>query len=166
MRAVASRLDSGFVITVDYGDLAPRLYTADRPRGTLMAYRGHTAGEDFYSAPGETDLTAHVNFTALIDSGREAGLEPCGFTTQERFLLALGEDTGFRDLCDPGESEIAQLQARLKLKRLINPEGMGTIFKVMIQRKGVDSVELTGMKFQRLPGLGREESGVRSQESE
>lgn len=149
IRAVASRLARGFVITIDYGDLAKRLYTVDRPRGTLMAYREHTAGEDFYSAPGETDLTAHVNFSSLIDAGKQAGLELAGFTTQERFLLALGETNVFADICDPGQSEIEQLQARLKLKRLINPEGMGNIFKVLIQRRGVEPAELTGLKFQR-----------------
>ena len=149
IRAVASRLARGFVITIDYGDLAKRLYTVDRPRGTLMAYSEHTAGEDFYSAPGETDLTAHVNFSSLIDAGKEAGLELAGFTTQERFLLALGERNVFADICDPGQSEIEQLQARLKLKRLINPEGMGNIFKVLIQRRGVEPADLAGLKFQR-----------------
>jgi SAM-dependent MidA family methyltransferase len=149
MRAVASRLVRGFVLTIDYGDLAPRLYTPDRPRGTLIAYRGHAVTEDFYSLPGEVDLTAHVNFSALIDAGKEAGLEPCGLTTQERFLLALGEDNAFRDLCDPRQSEMEQLQARLKLKRLVNPEGMGTIFKVLTQCKGVEGAGLRGMKFQR-----------------
>jgi SAM-dependent MidA family methyltransferase len=149
MRALAAKLARGFVITIDYGDLAKRLYTPDRPRGTLMAYREHTAGEDFYSSPGETDLTAHVNFSALIDAGKEAGLGLSGFTTQERFLLALGEGNAFSDICDPGKSEIQQLQARLKLKRLINPEGMGNIFKVLIQQRGVEAVELTGLKFQR-----------------
>jgi SAM-dependent MidA family methyltransferase len=149
IRALAAKLARGFVITIDYGDMAKRLYTPDRPRGTLMAYREHTAGEDFYSSPGETDLTAHVNFSALIDAGKEAGLELAGFTTQERFLLALGEGNAFSDICDPSESEIQQLQARLKLKRLINPEGMGTIFKVLIQQRGVEPAELTGLKFQR-----------------
>jgi SAM-dependent MidA family methyltransferase len=149
MRAVAAKLARGFVVTIDYGDLASHLYTPDRPRGTLMAYRGHTATEDFYSAPGETDLTAHVNFSALIDAGKDAGLDPAGFTTQERFLLALGEENAFADLYDLGQSETEQLDARLKLKRLINPEGMGNIFKVLIQQRRVASVELTGLKYRR-----------------
>ncbi len=149
IRAVAQKLVRGFVVTVDYGDLADRLYTPDRPRGTLLAYRGHTATGDFYSAPGECDLTAHVNFSGLIDAGNDAGLELTGFTTQERFLLALGEETQFSDLYDPGQGESEQLQARLKLKRLINPEGMGNIFKVLIQHRRVDSPGLTGLKFQR-----------------
>ena len=151
IKAVAEKLQRGFVITIDYGGLAPQLYTSERPRGTLMVYRGHQATEDFYSAPGESDLTAHVNFSALIDTGNEAGLEFAGFTTQERFLLALGEENGFNDLYDPGQSETEQLQARLKLKRLINPEGMGNIFKVLVQQRGVPPVELIGLRYRRNP---------------
>jgi SAM-dependent MidA family methyltransferase len=149
MRAVSEKLTRGFVITIDYGDLADRLFTADRPRGTLLAYRGHVASEDFYSAPGENDLTAHVNFSALIDAGESAGLHFTGFTTQERFLLALGEVNEFADLYDLGQTEGEKLQARLKLKRLISPEGMGSVFKVLIQHRGLDAPPLTGLKYQR-----------------
>jgi SAM-dependent MidA family methyltransferase len=149
MRAIAAKLARGFVITIDYGDTAERLYTPDRPRGTLLAYHGHTAGEDFFTTPGQNDLTAHVNFTALIDAGKAAGLEPAGFTTQERFLLALGEASEFSDVYEPGASELQRLDARLKLKRLISPAGMGNIFKVLIQRRGVVPVALAGLRFER-----------------
>ena len=137
------------MLTIDYGDMANRLFTPDRPRGTLLAYRGHTAAEDFFTAPGETDLTAHVNFSALIDAGKAEGLEFAGFTTQEKFLLALGEANQFADVYDPGQTELEMLQARLKLKRLISPEGMGNIFKVLVQQRGVPKAELTGWKFER-----------------
>jgi SAM-dependent MidA family methyltransferase len=147
VRSVADRLVRGFVLTVDYGDLATRLYTARRPRGTLMAYRGHVASEDFFSAPGEQDLTAHVNFSALIRAGEDTGLILTGFTTQERFLLALGEPNQFADLYDPDQSEVQRLDARLKLKRLILPGGMGTVFKVLAQHKGITTPNLTGLKF-------------------
>jgi SAM-dependent MidA family methyltransferase len=149
MRSVAAKLARGFVVTIDYGDLAEHLYTPDRPRGTLMTYRSHVPAENFYSAPGEQDLTAHVNFSALIDAGKEAGVEFTGFTTQERFLLALGEENEFADLYDPGQNEMERLQARLKLKRLIHPEGMGTIFKVLVQHRGVAAPRLAGLKYQR-----------------
>ena len=149
VRTIAEKLARGFVVTIDYGDLAPNLFTPDRPHGTLMSYRGHAAAEDIYNAPGEQDLTAHVNFSALIDAGREVGLDLTGFTTQERFLLAIGERNEFGDLYDPGQNETEQLQARLKLKRLINPEGMGTIFKVLVQHRGIASPQITGLKYQR-----------------
>lgn len=149
MLAVASKLARGFLLTIDYGDLAERLYTPDRPRGTLLAYEGHTASEDFFKGPGEQDLTAHVNFTALMDAGRESGLATTGFTTQERFLLALGEANEFADLYEPGASEAEKVDARLKLKRLIYPEGMGGIFKVLIQHREVERPDLTGLKLAR-----------------
>ncbi len=149
IQAVAAKLTRGFVLTIDYGDMANRLFTSDRPRGTLLAYRGHTAAEDFFTAPGETDLTAHVNFSALIDAGKAAGLEAAGFTTQERFLLALGEANQFADVYDPGQTDTEMLNARLKLKRLIAPEGMGNIFKILVQRRGVPETALTGLKFER-----------------
>ena len=149
IHAVARKLTRGFVLTIDYGDRANRLFTLDRPRGTLLAYHGHTAAEDFFTMPGETDLTAHVNFSALIDAGKAGGLEFAGFTTQEKFLLALGEANQFADVYDPGQTELEMLQARLRLKRLISPEGMGNIFKVLLQHRGVSKTELTGWKFER-----------------
>ncbi len=100
-------------------------------------------------------MTAHVNFSALIDAGKEAGLEFAGFTTQERFLLALGEGNEFGELYDRGQTEAEKLQARLKLKRLIfpgepdGPPGMGSIFKVLIQSRNVKAPRLTGLKFAR-----------------
>ena len=147
MRSVAEKLLRGFVITIDYGDLAPYLYTEDRPQGTLLAYHHHWPSQDTLHAPGQVDLTAHVNFSALIDTARDAGLEFTGFTSQQRFLLALGEANEFADLYEPGATELENLKARLKLKRLIHPEGMGNIFKVLIQHRGIDSPRLTGLKY-------------------
>jgi SAM-dependent MidA family methyltransferase len=147
MRSVAEKLVRGFVITIDHGDLAPYLYTQDRPQGTLLAYHHHWASQDTLHAPGQVDLTAHVNFSALIDTARDAGLEFTDFTSQERFLLALGEANEFADLYDAGATEVENLKARLKLKRLIHPEGMGNVFKVLVQHRGIDSPRLTGLKY-------------------
>jgi SAM-dependent MidA family methyltransferase len=152
MRHVALKLARGLILTIDYGDLAAWLYTAERPGGTLLAYRGHRVSQDLLAAPGEQDLTAHVNFSLLIDEGRAAGVELTGFTTQERFLMALGEENQFADLEDPLASEAGRLQACLQLKCLIHPEapaGMGTILKVLIQHRGLERPCLTGLKFAR-----------------
>jgi SAM-dependent MidA family methyltransferase len=153
--SVAEKLSRGFVITIDYGDLAQFLYTSRRPRGTLLAYQGHTTAENFYATPGEQDLTSHVNFSALIDAGKQAGLTSAFLTTQERFLMALGEGNEFADLYDPGQREEEKVQARMQLKRLFFPgdsegaRGMGNIFKVLVQSRGVDGMKLTGLKFDR-----------------
>jgi SAM-dependent MidA family methyltransferase len=152
IRSLAARLVRGFVITIDYGDLAAQLYTAERPRGTLLAYHHHRASEGFFHAPGEQDLTAHVNFSILMDVGREEGFEVTGLTTQERFLMALGHANQFGDLYDPGQTEGLRLNARLKLKRLIHPEGMGQVFKVLILHRGLSAPQLTGLEFGGWPG--------------
>ena len=146
-RRLAEKLARGFALTIDYGDVGENLYTPARPRGTLMAYRGHVASETFYDFPGEQDLTAHVNFSLLMEAGQNAGLEVTGFTTQERFLMALGEANRFGDLFDLSAPEIEKLQARLKLKRLLYPSAMGSIYKVLIQHRGVEAPRLTGLRY-------------------
>ena len=133
---VGRRIGRGYVLTIDYGHRAPELFDERHMRGTLLAYKGHRVSEDFYSSPGEQDLTAHVNFTALETWGKRSGLETAEFTSQTAFLLALGQANEFADLYDTGQSEAEQIRARLQLKTLIHPEGMGERFQVMLQRKG------------------------------
>ncbi|HUK30399.1 MAG TPA: class I SAM-dependent methyltransferase, partial [Candidatus Acidoferrum sp.] len=141
----ARRLERGFVLTIDYGYAARVLYSERFPRGTLLAYRSHRVSEDFYAAPGEQDLTAHVNFTALDLWGGDAGLAQAGIVPQSRFLLALGRANEFADLYDPGQSETDRIRAQMQLSRLLHPEGMGETFQVFIQRKGIDEARLTGL---------------------
>ena len=87
---MASRLARGFLLTVDYGATARRLYTRDRRRGTLAVYARHQFLDRPLDAPGTRDLTAHVNFSALARAGSAAGLRVAGYTTQAAFLTGLG----------------------------------------------------------------------------
>lgn len=146
MEAAGRCLGRGFVLTIDYGHEARELYNDRHLRGTLLAYRNHRAGEDYYAAPGEQDLTAHVSFTALDLAGRRAGLERTGLVSQSHFLMALGCGNNFADLYDEGQSETERLRARLLLKNLIHPEGMGETFSVLGQHKGVAAPRLTGLQ--------------------
>jgi SAM-dependent MidA family methyltransferase len=143
---VGRRLGRGFVLTVDYGHEAAELYDERHLRGTLLAYQQHRADEDFFRAPGEQDLTAHVNFTALDLWGRRAGLERTGCVAQAQFLLALGRSNEFADLYEEGQGEVERLRARLLLKNLVHPEGMGETFQVFIQHKGIEAPRLTGLE--------------------
>ena len=132
---VGRRIERGFVLTIDYGHRAAEMFDEHHMRGTLLAYRGHRVSEDFYASPGEQDLTAHVNFTALETWGRRSALETEEYTSQTAFLLKLGQPNEFADLYEPGQTEAEQVRARLQLKTLIHPEGMGERFQVMLQRK-------------------------------
>jgi SAM-dependent MidA family methyltransferase len=139
------RLKRGFVVTIDYGHEASELYDQRHMRGTLLAYQRHRASEDFFRAPGEQDLTAHVNFTALDRWGERGGLIRTGFASQSNFLMALARQSGFADLQSEKMSQSEQARARLLFKTLIYPEGMGETFQVLIQHKTVESPQLSGL---------------------
>jgi SAM-dependent MidA family methyltransferase len=143
---VARCLRRGFVLTIDYGHLAKELYGSHRRDGTLLCYYQHRASENPYERLGEQDITSHVNFSSLIQKGEEVGLRCAGLVPQYQFLLALGllqemESLG-REM-----SEMDALQLRLSLKHLIEPEmGMGEVFKVLIQHKGIHQPHLDGLR--------------------
>ena len=140
---IARRLDRGFVLTIDYGHEAADLFDAHHQSGTILSYSKHQASNNLYAAPGEQDLTAHVNFTALRQWGARQGLETLGLLTQTAFLLALGKGNDFADLYDDGMDESARLRARLQLKTLIYPEGLGERFQVLLQQKNAPEARLT-----------------------
>jgi len=109
-----------------------------RREGTLLCYRQHQADDDPYSAVGEKDITAHVDFTALQQAGEEAGLKTLWFGEQYRFLLGLGFFEELLRLQAQCSDEREARALRLTLKNLIVPEqGMGETFKVLVQGKGV-----------------------------
>lgn len=140
---LASAVDRGVVLVVDYGDDAERLYGRGRRRGTLLAYHRHGTNEDYLRRVGEQDLTAHVNFTALTREARAAGLACLGTTTQDRFLVANGILDGLDAEVDPG---LAAVKRRLQVKQLIHPDGMGRMFKVAAFAKGLDpGVRISGL---------------------
>ena len=151
MGEAARRLERGFVLAIDYGYEAQQLYSEQHRRGTVMAYEHHHATEEYYSAPGKQDLTAHVNFSALNSL---PGVPPLpaleklqrtGLVSQTSFLVALGKGNEFGDLYDAGQSEADKWRVGPGLKTLIHPEGMGEMFKVLIQHKGIAAPRLTGL---------------------
>jgi SAM-dependent MidA family methyltransferase len=145
MESAGRALERGFVLTIDYGHEAAALYGEHHNRGTLLAYGDHAVSESLLDAPGEQDLTSHVNFTAMDLWGRRAGLVRAGLVTQSQFLVALGRGNEFADLYEPGQTEMEKLRARLLLKNLIHPEGLGERFQVLVQHKGIADPRLTGL---------------------
>jgi SAM-dependent MidA family methyltransferase len=146
MEKVARCLKKGFVLTIDYGYLAKELYGSHRREGTLLCYTQHQTSENPYERLGEQDITSHVNFTGLIQKGEEVGLRFTGLVPQYQFLIALGL---LQEMESLGREmpEMDALQLRLSLKHLIEPEmGMGEVFKVLIQHKGMDQPQLDGLR--------------------
>lgn len=77
-------------MTIDYGDVSEELYAAHRMNGTLMCYYRHLASDTPFQRPGEQDMTSHVNYSALIRTGQEAGVSSWRFLTQKQFLVENG----------------------------------------------------------------------------
>jgi len=130
VRRIAAALDAGCAITVDYG--YTRAEAARFPMGTLMGYRSHVAREDVLTDPGERDITAHVNFTALEERGAELGLRRVSLRTLAQTLLDAGERDQFASVLQVDDQAEA-MRRRMQLKTLL--VRMGETFRVLVQRK-------------------------------
>jgi SAM-dependent MidA family methyltransferase len=139
----------GFLIVIDYGYTREE-QLAGRHLDTILTYRQHTAAASPYAAPGEQDITAHVNFTALRARGAERGLEPLGLITQSQFLLGIGEETRFADAFQDCELPQERVKVALQLKHLITPGGMGETFQVLLMSHGISkekAARISGLKL-------------------
>lgn len=116
---VAQRL-TGYLLTIDYGFERAEYFAPHHKDGHLQCYYRHSKSDDPYRHIGEQDITAHVEFTSLIEHGQTVGLETVLFRTQERYLMKIGE------------TEI--LQAPRAAHQLLHST-MGHTFKVLVQRK-------------------------------
>lgn len=127
------RIVGGSVLLIDYGDTAENLASRRRD-GTLRTYRSHHLGPHPLEEPGETDITADVNFSALLDLGIPTTLE-----RQDDFLSRLGlrdrlsevRDEELQAARSSEESERLRLRAlRVEAETLLHPRGLGD-FRVL-----------------------------------
>ena len=132
IRRIAKSLDRGYHLAIDYGYLQDEFYR--QPRGTLMCYWRHQGVENPYIRIGEQDITAHVNFSDLMEEGDRASLKTMRLTTQMDYLVGIGILDEIQKLAVAGDA--ASMQRLVRLKKLILPDSMGERFKVLIQRKG------------------------------
>ena len=141
---VAGILERGYVLTIDYGEMANELYRPGRAEGSLRAYYRHTLSQNPFQHVGDQDLTAHVDFSAVDTELATAGFEATGITTQTAFLDRLG----IRSLLDhlPGlglpASEIDR--NRMPMLWLARPDGLGR-FKVAFHTRGVEGRSPIGL---------------------
>jgi len=163
VRQIASSIARGrlLIVIIDYG-YTRNEQLSGRHRGTLMAYRHHSASPDPYQAPGEQDLTAHVNFTALVARCEQAGMRCEKLLTQSQFLMGIGEKNQFADAFEDCRVPQERAKVALQLKHLVTPEGMGENFRVLIASRGIDPrkvAALSGLSF----GSGSQLSALGSQ---
>jgi SAM-dependent MidA family methyltransferase len=152
-RIAAAFADSrrGFAVFIDYGYTRPE-QLAGRHLDTLMTYRQHRASGNPYEAPGEQDITAHVNFTALRAAAEQGGLDYLALLTQAQFLMGVGEATQFAEAFEDCRLPQERAKVAMQLKHLVTPAGIGEIFQVLLLSHAVDAAKarsLSGLKFVR-----------------
>ncbi len=147
-RSARAKKGKGFLLVIDYGDKAHALYTEYRRSGTLACYYRHQMNETPLALPGKQDITAHVNFSALIEEGRRCGLRLHSFTTQSKWLESMGiyeeletlRKTHFAEADSDRASDKGQIalfkwyNLRNRVAALTSPTGMGN-FKVLLMKR-------------------------------
>ncbi len=134
--SLAKRLTVGVLLLIDYGFGTTEFHHPQRSSGTLMCHYRHRAHDDPFFLPGLQDITAHVDFTSVVEAGVEGGLELLGYTTQARFLV----NCGITDLLEAENPEAAghYLPIASQAHRLLSPAEMGELFKVLALGRRVE----------------------------
>jgi SAM-dependent MidA family methyltransferase len=136
-KTAARSLRMGFLVLIDYGHDEGELYGASHAAGTLTSFKKHSQLADVLQEPGETDITAHVDLTAVTRAARQEGLDVLARLDQTYFLLGLGIT----------ELDGLSLHQRLGLKTLLLPGGLGSTHKVLIFGKAVGKPSLKGCSY-------------------
>ena len=142
-------LDRGFILTIDYGQLATDLYSPQNTQGTLVCYDRHVVSSDPYQHIGQQDITCQVDFTSLMRLGERHGLATVGYAIQSQFLKNLGFSSFLDALQTQGLSAARTELSRMAIMTLVDSEEYGD-FKVLAQAKGKGlGTELLGFESQR-----------------
>ncbi|MCF8199861.1 MAG: SAM-dependent methyltransferase [Sulfuritalea sp.] len=170
---LARRLDTGAMLLIDYGLPRHELYHAGRDGGTVRCHYRHRVHDEPLWLPGLSDITSHVDFTAVAEAGYDAGLEVLGYTSQANFLLncGIGElllekhsipgdvgDSGKKEKFGDGDTATlpttnADLRARGAVNVLISPNEMGELFKVIAMGRGMPTPLLGFTRSDRVHAL-------------
>ncbi len=135
LASAAASLKRGAIVLIDYGYAGQEYYHPQRSMGTLRAYYRHHALDDPFLWPGLCDLTAHVDFGALMQAAPDFGLRPVLFVPMAKFLVENGLAEVYEDQaagCDPA----ARMALNNEVKRLTLPQEMGESFKILVLEKG------------------------------
>jgi SAM-dependent MidA family methyltransferase len=135
IRTLAAVLGRGAALFLDYGFPCREYYHPQRASGTLMCHYRHRAHDDPYFLPGLQDITSHIDFSAIAQAGRGAGLDLLGYTNQAQFLVNCGITDVLAETSASDAAAYAPLAAQVQ--KLLSPAEMGEFFKVIALGRGV-----------------------------
>ena len=133
LRALDQRIGRGAVLTIDYGYTEPEYQAMPRPAGTLACYRNHQVSYNPCDHPGEQDMTCHVHWGMLMQSGRDLGWKNQELMTQRDFLMGTGLAERLIREETAGLFSTDRLSARLEMKQLLCPGGISDTLRVLVQ---------------------------------
>jgi SAM-dependent MidA family methyltransferase len=136
---LAGRLEQGAMLLIDYGLPRHELYHPERDGSSLRCHYRHRVHDDPLWFPGLSDITSHVDFTAVAEAAFDAGLEILGYISQANFLIncGIGDLLAGGRVGDDGTVAATDLRARGAVNVLISPNEMGELFKVIALGRGV-----------------------------
>jgi SAM-dependent MidA family methyltransferase len=141
-------LKQGVVFFIDYGYPGTEYYHPSRVTGTLRCYRGHRAHEDPFDAIGETDITAHVDFTLAARAAARGGCEVLAFLDQSRFLTGAAEPALRR--MEGKNPDAAVAKWLRQFQTLTHPSQMGSRIHILALGKNVPpDFRLSGLQHAR-----------------
>ncbi|MCE7951918.1 MAG: class I SAM-dependent methyltransferase [Xanthomonadales bacterium PRO7] len=132
---ITRQMQNGTALFIDYGYAQAEYYSPQRAHGTLRCHYRHRAHANPLILPGLQDITAHVDFDALIKAGGARGFKTVAFETQAQFLVQHGLDEVFADAYANAADETARYALAQQVKRLTLPGQMGDAFRVSALRR-------------------------------
>lgn len=132
---IARALEQGTAWFIDYGHARADYFAPQRSHGTLRCYWRHRAHDNPLILPGLQDITAHVDFDALIQAGAAIGFDHAAPVAQSRFLIAHGLDEVFAQAYAQAADETARYRLAQQVKQLTLPGEMGEAFRVLCLRR-------------------------------
>lgn len=146
-----SRLERGALLLIDYGLPRHELYHPQRNRGTLRCHYRQRAHDDPFWWPGLSDITSHVDFTAVAEAGFDAGLDVLGYASQANFLINCGIGELLLERQQAGGEQALRAQGATQI--LLAPGEMGELFKVIALGRAIDAPLLGFARGDRRPAL-------------
>lgn len=131
-KEVGRIIESGLLLTIDYGHLQDDYYHPARTTGTLQTYHKHQKAENPLLSPGELDITAHVNFSQLQAAAEDAGFKKNWFGTQASYLTQYAREwlLAMEQQPDPSHPELIR-----QFQTLTHPSMLGSKFSVLEMQK-------------------------------
>jgi SAM-dependent MidA family methyltransferase len=154
VKSAARALNRGFILIIDYGFPRDELYSPLRTEGTLAGYYQHQRLKDVLQRPGEIDITAHIDFSAIAEAASSEGCAVLGFTDQHHFMVGAAERRllEIERLVGAGSMSPDQQRFLRGYKSLMHPNTMGLAFKYLLLGKGVAAAQApTGFKYAKDP---------------